>query len=129
MDGRQLWTDFHFLNDAFRNVSGFSSNGDIWIDSHVVRASYKTNADSGLNRSVRNINGLVMEYGSPFPLYYIFHQRALESYNSILVLLIQIRRAKTSLDNILIRGINDMHRSKDLKTLYATRGRLSWFVK
>lgn len=97
---------------------------------NLVRLSYKSSSRSALQRSVKCFDGLTVEYAAPFPLVFVVGSRASEVYNAILVTLIKIRRAKTFLDNILLRSPHETLRSQDeMKSFYATRSKLSWFVK
>ena len=67
----------------------------------------------------------------PFPLIYIFQPKDLKEYNEVFNFLLQIRRAKSMLERILVRDVRG--RSKglkdELKVFYAMRSRLSWFIK
>ncbi|THH11716.1 hypothetical protein EW145_g475 [Phellinidium pouzarii] len=128
IDAKKMWTDFHFLNTAFRDAA--DSLKSQWIDTALVRLSYKHDKDSALYRSVRIFKGLVVQYTAPFPLIYIFDDRASRIYNAIFILLLQVRRAKAALDNILVRGstANSMRSQDELKVFYATRNKFSWFV-
>ncbi|KAL5527461.1 hypothetical protein ACEPAG_6252 [Sanghuangporus baumii] len=127
IDSKKIWTDYHFLNTALRET--VESRRAYWIDSNLVRLSYKSNSRNALQRSVKCFDGLTVEYAAPFPLVFVIGSRASEVYNAILVMLIKIRRAKTFLDNILLRSQNETLRSQDeLKSFYAIRSKLSWFV-
>lgn len=130
MDAKQqYWTDFHFLNTAFSDVVDSSTMGGYppWIEAPLVRLSYR-NIGLRATGSVKSIAGLVLEYAVPFPLVYIFTPSALERYSDIFVFLLQLRRAKSSLENILIRG-DSRKLDNGLKVFYALRSRLNWFVK
>jgi gamma-tubulin complex component 5 len=84
-----------------------------------------------VNRTVKAINGLLVEYAMPFPLAYIFPPRILQVYGEVFVFLLQIRRAKSMLERILVRGAGrrDGKLGNELKAFYAIRSRLSWFIK
>ena len=129
MDTNSSWTDFHFLNTAFVDVMEGSSIK--WIKPSLVRLSYRGSKDRAVHRTVRAIEGLLAEYAVPFPLTFIFGPRVLQVYDSIFVFLLQIRRAKTVLERILVRGAvaNSAHDSDSSKVFYAMRSKLSWFVK
>jgi gamma-tubulin complex component 5 len=129
MDAGQAWNDFHFLNTAFGDVLEASSSK--WVEASLVRLSFRGSKDQAINKTVRSINGLLMEYAVPFPLTYVFGPRVLQAYNSIFVFLVQIRRAKSVLERILVRGgiANSVHLGGDAKVLYAMRSKLSWFIK
>ena len=76
-------------------------------------------------------DGLTIDYAAPFPLGFIIGTDTKRIYSAIFVLLIKIRRAKVFLDNILLRSSSE-NTPKDrdeLKIFYATRSKLSWFVK
>ncbi|KAL5508181.1 hypothetical protein ACEPAH_5800 [Sanghuangporus vaninii] len=127
IDSKKIWTDYHFLNTALRET--VESRRAYWIDLNLVRLSYKSNSRNALQRSVKCFDGLTVEYAAPFPLVFVIGSRASEVYNAILVMLIKIRRAKTFLDNILLRSSKETLRSQsELKSFYAIRSKLSWFV-
>ncbi|GLB34196.1 putative spc97 / Spc98 family proteim [Lyophyllum shimeji] len=133
MDAQQPWSDFHFLNTAFADVVGASSNGGAkeWIQTALVRLSYRGGKDKDrtIARTVKALDGLAVEYAVPFPLTYIFQPAALQGYGEVFVLLLQIRRAKGVLERILVRGEARGERLRgELKVFYAMRSRLSWFI-
>ncbi|KAF8528848.1 Spc98 family-domain-containing protein [Hysterangium stoloniferum] len=129
MDSRHPWTDFHFLNTAFQNVSRAGSRS--WINPSLVRFSYRGRKDRNINRTVRAIDGLIVEYAVPFPLIYLFGPESHAGYSSVFRFLLQIRRAKNVLDRILIRGLGDVnlnYNRSDLRLFNVLRGKLTWFV-
>ncbi|KAL0950084.1 hypothetical protein HGRIS_010085 [Hohenbuehelia grisea] len=132
MDSRHLWADFHTLNTAFNDVVQMNTAlGNEWIQASLVRLSYRSRSkDMKINETVRAIDGLAVEYAVPFPLTYIFPPKVLEAYGKIFVLLLQIRRAKTVLEKILVRGesLRAARLQNELKILYAMRSRLAWFI-
>lgn len=99
-----------------------------WTGTSWIRFSYKAPTYS---RAIGSLAGLNVDYEAPFPLIYIFNRRTLGIYNDIFVLLLQIRRAKSALDNILVRNStnNSLRSYEELKVFYGTRNKLSWFVK
>ena len=126
MDYGQSWTDYHFLNSSFRQIIEASASGH--IPASALRLVY-----SGLDSTAQTseaLSGLRLEYTAPFPLTYVFEPDALEMYNSIFVLLLQIRRAKRLLEKVLVRASNTtgVQNGGDMKVFYALRSRLSWFV-
>jgi gamma-tubulin complex component 5 len=128
MDRSQPWSDFHFLNSAFGDVLDVSKAK--WIESSLVRFSYRGTKDRAINRTIKSIDGLLVEYAVPFPLTYIFGPRVLQAYGALFVFLLQIRRAKSVLERILVRGAAVVsHLGVEMKLVYAMRSRLSWFVK
>ena len=130
MDTNLNWDDFHFLNSSFSDVVSTASFQ--WIDSSLVRFSHRGSAlkTANISRTVRAIEGLFIEYAVPFPLTYILGPHAMQSYSSLFVFLLQIRRAKDALERILVRNAEVVPRgSVEMKVFYAMRGRLSWFVK
>ena len=131
MDSQQAWFDFHFLNNAFRDVVEMSYHR--WIDPSLVRLSYQDGPDKATTRSVRGLDPLFVEYAVPFPLTYVCGPRAIQSYSSIFVFLAQIKRARGLLENTVLRGSGfvsrDVHRQAEMKAFYALRNKLSWFVK
>ncbi|KAF7338002.1 hypothetical protein MVEN_02024100 [Mycena venus] len=134
MDSHRAWGDFHFLNTAFRDVveAGTNSGGKEWIQPSLVRLSYRGFKDGGkgVGRTVKAIGGLLIEYAVPFPIAYIFSPRILQVYGEVFVFLLQIRRAKSMLERILVRGGagRDGKLGHELKAFYAVRSRLSWFI-
>lgn len=134
MDSSQSWSDFHFLNTAFRDVveSNTSVGAKAWVSTSLVRLSYRGNKDKdkSITRTVKAIDGLVVEYAVPFPLTYIFQPSNINVYGEIFVFLVQIRRAKNVLERILVRGASRGKTLRgELKAFYAMRSRLSWFIK
>ncbi|TBU41458.1 Spc98 family-domain-containing protein [Dichomitus squalens] len=137
MDTRERWNDFHFMNSAFRDVVSLYSGRTRWIDASLVRFSFPHKAqgqgalqEKNIAQTVRALVGLLIEYAVPFPLTYIFGPRAMRVYSSIFTLVLQIRRAKSVLERILVRGGLAAGKQLDaeMKVFYAMRGRLSWFV-
>ena len=133
MDTTLPWDDFHFLNSSFADV--VASAAYKWIDASLVRFAHHgrdRNRAASIGRTVRAIEGLVVQYAVPFPLTYIFGPKALQTYSALFVFSLQIRRAKTALERILVRDAASLRLpqgSVELKMFYAMRGRLSWFVK
>ncbi|PFH47800.1 hypothetical protein AMATHDRAFT_6396 [Amanita thiersii Skay4041] len=132
MDIQQSWGDFHFLNTAFADVVAASiSTGHQaqWIRPSLVRLSYRNNGNRERERSievtVKALDSLSVDYAVPFPLTYIFQPRVVQLYCDIFIFLMQIKRAKTTLERILVRGSAAGY---ELKPFYAMRSRLSWFV-
>ncbi|KAG6812942.1 hypothetical protein H0H92_015262 [Tricholoma furcatifolium] len=133
MDAQQSWGDFHFLNTAFRDVVDASVNygAKAWIQTPLVRLSYRggKDKDRSITRTVKALDGLAVEYAVPFPLTYIFQPKALQGYGEIFIFMLQIRRAKSVLERILVRRETGVEKSRDeLKGFYAIRSRLSWFI-
>jgi gamma-tubulin complex component 5 len=131
MDSQQAWFDFHFLNSAFQDVVEMSYRR--WIDPSLVRLSYQDSPDKATSMSVKRLDPLFVEYAVPFPLTYICGPKAIQSYSSIFVLLAQIKRARSLLENTVLRGSGimskDVHQQAEMKAFYALRNKLSWFVK
>ncbi|KIJ13301.1 hypothetical protein PAXINDRAFT_117334 [Paxillus involutus ATCC 200175] len=127
MDSQQPWNDFHFLNSAFSDV--VESSNSNWIETSLIRLSYRGNTAMKISTTVKAIDGLLVEYAVPFPLTYIFTPNVLRSYCSIFVFLLQIRRAKSVLERILLRGaVTNPGLRNEIKVFYAMRGKLSWFI-
>ncbi|KAJ4479162.1 Spc98 family-domain-containing protein [Lentinula aciculospora] len=131
MDSKQNWTDFHFLNTAFSEMISASnsvSNIEEFIETSLIRLSYRGASlkQKNATRTIKALDGLSLEYAVPFPLTYIFTPVNLQIYNEIFVFLLRIRRAKSLLEIILVRGASGSH--PGLKAFYAMRSRLSWFV-
>ena len=132
---QQSWTDFHFLNTLFNDVieANLSANAREWLNPSLVRLSYRGNRekDRSIKRTVKAIDGLLVEYAIPFPLTYVFQPTTIQDYCDIFVFLLQVRRAKSVLERILVRGERGREKKlkEELKVLYAMRSRLSWFIK
>lgn len=95
-----------------------------------MRVLYKADKKQSAQRSVACLDGITFEYAAPFPLTLIYSPGVLQRYNAIFVMLLQLKRAKAMLDNILVRGSIDSARSQEeLKVFYVMRSKLSWFVK
>ncbi|KAF9480708.1 hypothetical protein BDN70DRAFT_877276 [Pholiota conissans] len=134
MDSSQSWGDFHFLNAAFADVieSNMNTGSKEWINPALVRLSYKggRDKDRSIKRTVKAIDGLALEYSVPFPLTYIFQPKTIQRYNEVFIFLMQIRRAKSVLERILVRDERSRGKKlrEELKVFYAMRSRLSWFI-
>lgn len=133
MDAQQTWSDFHFLNTAFRDVVEASTNAGAkeWVQTSLVRLSYRGSKDKDktIHRTVKAIDGLLVEYAVPFPLTYIFQPATIRVYAEIFAFLLQIRRAKSVLERVLVRGEARAKTLRaELKVFYAMRSRLSWFI-
>jgi gamma-tubulin complex component 5 len=128
MDSRQQWNDFHFLNSAFSDMVSASGKTP-WISTSLVRLAYRGSKDKPAtsHRTVKAMDGLIVEYAVPFPLIYIFTPEVLQKYGSIFLWMLQVRRAKSVLERILVR--DQLGGGAELKVFYAMRSRLSWFVK
>jgi len=103
-----------------------------WVKASLVRLSYRggKDKDKTVHRTVKAIDGLVVEYAVPFPLTYIFQPETVRVYAEIFVFLLQIRRAKSVLERVLVRGEARAKTLRaELKVFYAMRSRLSWFIK
>ncbi|KAI9513296.1 Spc98 family-domain-containing protein [Russula earlei] len=109
----QSWSDFHFLNNTF------------------LRFSYSGSRDRASRRTVDVLGDLVVEYAPPFPLSYIFGLHALAIYRSVFIFLLQIRRAKNTLEGAHMRHIARRQESEEHanKTIFAMRSKLIWFIK
>ncbi|KAF9026563.1 hypothetical protein BDZ89DRAFT_1134747 [Hymenopellis radicata] len=92
MDSQQHWSDFHFLNTTFTDVVEASVNigAGEWVQLSLVRLSYRGSKHKSVGRTVRGLEGLLVEYAVPFPLIYIF--------THIYGFLLQIMRAKVALE-------------------------------
>ncbi|KAF8914341.1 Spc98 family-domain-containing protein [Gymnopilus junonius] len=134
MESTQSWADFHFLNTAFNDVIEANANAGTkeWVNASLVRFSYRggKEKDRSIKRTVKAIDGLCLEYAVPFPLTYIFQPKTIQGYNEIFTLLLQIRRAKSVLERILVRDDSGREKAlrEELKVFYAMRSRLSWFA-
>ncbi|KIJ56553.1 hypothetical protein M422DRAFT_238178 [Sphaerobolus stellatus SS14] len=126
MDARQVWNDFHFLNIAFREVATMGQVS--WIDPSFVRFSFHGPRDRNINRTVRAMDGLIVEYSTPFPVAYLFGQESIAGYSTLFTFLLQIRRTKSILDNLFLRSLDALNSKVDIKVFYVLRSSLLWFV-
>jgi gamma-tubulin complex component 5 len=129
MDSGQTWSDFHFLNNTFRDtLKKYSVNR---IEPTLVRFSYSGSRDKALMRKIDALEDLLVEYAAPFPLTYIFGLHASGVYRSVLIFLLQIRRAKNVLEGVHMQGIASRQKSNEYtnKIIFAMRSKLIWFIK
>ena len=86
---QQPWADFHFLNTLFNDVieANLSADAKEWLNPSLVRLSYRGNREKerSVKRTVKAIDGLLVEYAVPFPLIYIFQPTAIQDYCDIFV--------------------------------------------
>lgn len=132
MNSKQNWTDFHFLNTAFSDIidaSNSAGNVEEVIQVALFRLSFRGASlrEKTISRTLKALDGLSLEYAVPFPLTYIFTPANLQIYGEIFVFMLQIRRAKSLLEKILVRG--KAGNKAGLKAFYVMRSRLSWFIK
>ena len=110
-----------------------SADAKEWLNPSLVRLSYRggREKDRSIKRTVKAIDGLLVEYAISFPLTYILQPTTIQAYCDVFVFLLQVRRAKSVLERILVRGERGREErlKEELKVLYAMRSRLSWFIK
>ncbi|KAK7049704.1 hypothetical protein VNI00_005735 [Paramarasmius palmivorus] len=135
MDAGQTWNDFHFLNTAFTDTVELSHSNSTgsrsWLQLPLVRLSFRSSGmkEKPIGKTVKAIEGLLVDYAVPFPLTYIFTPRIMEIYGEIFTFMFQIRRAKSVLEKILVRGERGKSDTySGMKIFYAVRSRLSWFI-
>ena len=129
MDLGQTWNDFHFLNNTFRDtLKKYSVNR---IEPTLVRFSYSGSRDKAFKGTIDTLGDLLVEYAAPFPLTYIFGLHTSGVYRSILIFLLQIRRAKNVLEGAHMRDIISRQKSKEdsNKIILSMRSKLIWFIK
>ena len=129
MDLGQTWNDFHFLNNTFRDtLKKYSVNR---IEPTLVRFSYSGSRDKASKGTIDALGDLVVEYATPFPLTYIFGLHTSGVYRSILIFLLQIRRAKNVLEGAHMRDITNRQKLKEdsNKIIFSMRSKLIWFIK
>jgi gamma-tubulin complex component 5 len=82
-------------------------------------------------RKIDALEDLLVEYAAPFPLTYIFGLHASGVYRSVLIFLLQIRRAKNVLEGVHMQGITSRQKSNEYtnKIIFAMRSKLIWFIK
>jgi len=129
MDLGQTWSDFHFLNNTFRDT--LKKYTVHQIEPTLVRFSYSGSRDKALKGTVDALDDLLVEYAAPFPLTYIFGLHASGVYQSIFTFLLQIRRAKNVLESSHMRDIACRQKSKECtnEIIFAMRSKLTWFIK
>jgi gamma-tubulin complex component 5 len=130
MDSGQFWSDFHFLNNTFREtLNKYFINR---IEPTLVHFSYSGSRDKASRGTVDALEDLLVEYAAPFPLTYVFGMHASSVYCSIFVFLLQIRRAKNVLEGARMRDITshlDLKGEYANKFIFAMRSKLIWFIK
>ncbi|KAH9049683.1 Spc98 family-domain-containing protein [Lactarius hengduanensis] len=129
MDSMQTWSDFHFLNNTFRDImQKYTSNR---MEPTLIRFSYSGSRDQALRRAVEALDGLLVEYAAPFPLTYLFGLHSSSVYRSVFVFLLQIRRAKGVLERAHTWNTAARRKSivsDDDNITFAMRSKLLWFI-
>ncbi|KAH9002214.1 Spc98 family-domain-containing protein [Lactarius hatsudake] len=129
MDSMQTWSDFHFLNNTFRDImQKYAGNR---MEPTLIRFSYSGSRDQALRRAVEALDGLLVEYAAPFPLTYLFGLHSSSVYRSVFVFLLQIRRAKGVLERAHTWNTAARRKSivsDDDKIAFAMRSKLLWFI-
>ncbi|OAX42054.1 hypothetical protein K503DRAFT_415530 [Rhizopogon vinicolor AM-OR11-026] len=85
---------------TFREVE--DANATECIETSLVHLSYQGNKSTTTAQTVKNLDGLLVEFAVPFPLAYTFTSRVMSIYGLTFVFLLQIRRAKSVLECILV---------------------------
>ena len=100
------------------------------IEPTLVRFSYSGLREKALRGSIDALEDLLVEYAAPFPLTYIFGLHTSSVYRSVLIFLLQIRRAKNVLEGVHMRGISSCQKLNEYtKVIFAMRSKLIWFIK
>jgi gamma-tubulin complex component 5 len=124
MDSGVTWNDFHFMNTSFRQVAVI---GQVpWIDPSAVTLTYHGSNDRNPARTIHAINGLSINYSVPFPLTYLFGAEIFAAYSSIFVFLLQVQRAKSTLDRTSPRRLPPV--TKENHAIFVIRNKLVWFT-
>ncbi|KAH9077070.1 Spc98 family-domain-containing protein [Lactarius deliciosus] len=129
MDSMQTWSDFHFLNNTFRDIMQKYTSSR--MEPTLIRFSYSGSRDQALRRAVEAFDGLLVEYAAPFPLTYLFSLHSSSVYRSVFVFLLQIRRAKGVLERAHTWNTAARRKSivsDDDKITFAMRSKLLWFI-
>ncbi|KAF8338860.1 Spc98 family-domain-containing protein [Cantharellus anzutake] len=125
-----MWTDYHFLNSTFRQVA--LSTPNTWIDPDSIRFSYRGAKRKAKFESIRQLEGLSVEYQMPFPLTYMLGPAENEIYSSILVILLQLKFARSAVERIHIKGVDKMGLTRShpnlMKLFYSLRARFVWLI-
>ena len=122
----QAWSDFHFLNNTFRDIT--QKYPTHRMEPTLIRFSYSGSRGQALRRTVEALDGLLVEYAAPFPLTYLFSLHSYSVYRSVFVFLLQIRRAKGVLERAHTWDTAAPRKSKD-KIALAMQSKLLWFIK
>ncbi|CCA70717.1 hypothetical protein PIIN_04651 [Serendipita indica DSM 11827] len=103
LDAQQKWHDIHFLNTALRQTAKIDRKP--WIEPDLI------------------------QFIVPFPLTYLLRRPSAQVYTSVFVLLLQLRRAKTVIERILLKGSLQSEEQTDANSFYALRGKFSWLLR
>ncbi|KZS97804.1 hypothetical protein SISNIDRAFT_481691 [Sistotremastrum niveocremeum HHB9708] len=128
MDSSQPWDDFHWLNRAFGDVLRSKHGKTLLEDPTRIRLYLRRVPRRSIHRSLKALDGLVMDYAFTFPANYIFGSCTV-IYSRILALLLQLRRAKSLIDtSIFVSATKTALTGQPLASLLILRVRLSWFL-
>ncbi|KAL8720693.1 MAG: hypothetical protein Q9225_002486 [Loekoesia sp. 1 TL-2023] len=119
------WDDTFVLTDIFR--SGFASIACVDTNDLVVRTG--TRSASGKLRSIKILNALHLMYMFSWPIANVINKSTLRTYQSIFIFLLQLQRAKQTLERRFPRKMLALL-MKDQRGSSAImlRHRTLWFV-
>ncbi|KAG9019693.1 hypothetical protein FRB90_011502 [Tulasnella sp. 427] len=130
MDAGLPWSDFHFLNGAFRD--SLEASGCSWINPALMRISYQAATNVSVNPTIAAFGGLTLDYQAPFPLNYMLSPSTKRLYCQVFVLLLQLRRCKAILQkmNFDYAKLPDLDLTGEtLRAFYGLKAKLVWFIK
>lgn len=125
---KQDWNDDFVLTELFR--SAFATTCCVDTESLTVRTSRVSMKGSiGRQRSMESLTTLRVMYSLPWPIANIINKNSMETYQGVLILLLQLQRAKQTLERRIPRNLV-IALMKDRVGSYAVmlRHRMLWFV-
>jgi gamma-tubulin complex component 5 len=126
MDRGRSWDDKFLITEVTR--SAFSVLPAIDLSRLVVRSAGSSASDP-LNRTVRILETISIDYILPWPVANIITQDAIQSYRRISTFLMQIRRAKYAIVRERIRDArNSATDDRDDTLVHALHHNFLWFL-
>ncbi|KAG8809500.1 hypothetical protein FRC17_003413 [Serendipita sp. 399] len=129
LDAQQKWYDLHFLNSVLRDVSAVDRKS--WIDPTLVQFTVRGGRQRNNATTVQCFENFTADYAVSFPLTYLLRRSSASVYPSIFVLLMQVRRAKVSVEGIILKGVvrpTSTEDIADINSFYALRGKFAWII-
>jgi len=124
LDARgRSWTDRFILTELAQETFGsIRSVG-------IAQLGIRTVGAKGSKRSLRALNGLVVDYSLRWPIANIIRQEAVATYQRIFTLICQVYRAKYVLRVLQLRSTKTISRLGSVEQLeHFLRHRLIWFT-
>ncbi|EJU06390.1 hypothetical protein DACRYDRAFT_113103 [Dacryopinax primogenitus] len=133
LDTRHIWFDFHAVNATFRDLLATRQQNN--VDASLVRFWYTKPREDAAARMTRCLSGLSVTYEVPVPLLYLLTPDSLLKYSTIFALVMQVRRAKRLIDNIIVRrglgsrlDLLEERPAEEMKNFFGLRSKLGWFL-